>query len=558
MKLWLKANALAALALTIVTTATAADSFPVNIRVDAAKTKGELKPIWRFFGADEPNYAYMQHGRKLLTELGALRPKQVYFRTHNLLSSGDGTPALKWGSTGAYAEDAASHPVYNWTILDRIFDTYLERGVRPYAQIGFMPKDLSIKPEPYQHKWTPRARYDEIYTGWAYPPKDYQQWAELVFQWTKHCLERYGPAEVETWYWEVWNEPNIGYWRGTPEEFHKLHDYAIDAVRRALPTAKVGGPDTAGSGGRFTRDFIEHCLRGTNFATGKIGTPLDFISFHAKGAPITTNGHVRMGIANQLRAIDDGFRIVASYPELKDTPVVIGECDPEGCAACQGPQLAYRNGTMYSSYTVASFARIHNLAERHGVHLEGALTWAFEFEDQPYFAGFRSLASNGIDKPVLNVFRLFARMSGQRLEAESDPASSLDQILRSGVRDTPDVSALASLDGKKLCVLVWHYHDDDVPGPVAEVELTWNRLPLANGAASVEHFRIDDDHSNAFTAWKRMGSPQQPTPDQYAKLEKAGLPSTLGAPGAVRVEGGKATVKFTLPRQAVSLLQLTW
>jgi len=557
-KLWLKANALAALALTIVTTATAADSFPVNIRVDAAKTKGELKPIWRFFGADEPNYAYMQHGRKLLTELGALRPKQVYFRTHNLLSSGDGTPALKWGSTGAYAEDAASHPVYNWTILDRIFDTYLERGVRPYAQIGFMPKDLSIKPEPYQHKWTPRARYDEIYTGWAYPPKDYQQWAELVFQWTKHCLERYGPAEVETWYWEVWNEPNIGYWRGTPEEFHKLHDYAIDAVRRALPTAKVGGPDTAGSGGRFTRDFIEHCLRGTNFATGKIGTPLDFISFHAKGAPITTNGHVRMGIANQLRAIDDGFRIVASYPELKDTPVVIGECDPEGCAACQGPQLAYRNGTMYSSYTVASFARIHNLAERHGVHLEGALTWAFEFEDQPYFAGFRSLASNGIDKPVLNVFRLFARMSGQRLEAESDPASSLDQILRSGVRDTPDVSALASLDGKKLCVLVWHYHDDDVPGPVAEVELTWNRLPLANGAASVEHFRIDDDHSNAFTAWKRMGSPQQPTPDQYAKLEKAGLPSTLGAPGAVRVEGGKATVKFTLPRQAVSLLQLTW
>ncbi len=262
------------------------NAFPVTIEVDAARPLGEFKPIWRFFGADEPNYAYMKHGQKLLGELGELRPREVYFRTHNLLTSGDGTPALKWGSTGAYREDADGKPIYDWTILDRIFDTYLARGVRPYAQIGFMPKDLSIKPEPYQHKWTPRARYDEIYTGWAYPPKDYAKWAELVFQWTKHCVEKYGRAEVESWYWEIWNEPNIGYWRGTPEEFRKLHDYAIDAVRRALPTARVGGPDTAGSGGRFTRDFLEHCLRGTNYATGKIGTPLDFISFHAKGSPV--------------------------------------------------------------------------------------------------------------------------------------------------------------------------------------------------------------------------------------------------------------------------------
>src|SRR5258705_9270837 len=129
-----------------------------------------------------------------------------------------------------------------------------------------------------------------------------------------------------------------------------------------------------------------------------------------------------MGIANQLRTIDDGFRMVASYPELKDKPIVIGESDPEGCAACQGPQLAYRNGTMYSSYTAASFARKFDLADKHGVNLEGALTWAFEFEDQPYFAGFRSLASNGIDKPVLNVFRMFSQMNGERMPAKSERA----------------------------------------------------------------------------------------------------------------------------------------
>ena len=530
------------------------DEFRVAIVVDASKPRGVWRPIWRFFGADEPNYGTMRYGQRLLASLGQLRPKALYFRAHNLLCSGDGTAALKWGSTGAYAEDGQGNPVYNWTILDRIFDTYLERGVRPYVEIGFMPKEFSIKPEPYQHKWTPAAKYDEIYTGWAYPPKDYAKWGELVYQWTRHCVERYGRAEVEQWYWETWNEANIGYWRGTPDEFYKLHDYAIDAVRRALPTARVGGPDSAGSGGRFTRNFLEHCLRGTNHATGKTGTPLDFVSFHAKGAPTTVEGHVRMGISNQLRTIEDGFRIVASYPELKGTPIVIGESDPEGCAACQGPQLAYRNGTMYSSYTAASFARKLDLAERHGVNLEGALTWAFEFEDQPYFAGFRSLATNGIDKPVLNVFRMFSRMAGQRIEVASDAAVPLDAILREGVRAQPDVSALASLDPNRLCVMVWHYHDDDVPGPVAAVEMGLTGLAKAEGQVRLEHYRIDVDHSNAYTAWLRMGSPQRPTPEQVTQLEKAGQLQRMGDPQTLRIENGTVVVRFSLPRQAVSLL----
>ena len=108
-----------------------AAAFPVTIRVEADKTRGELVPIWRFFGADEPNYATMKDGRKLLEQLGELRPKGVYFRTHNLLNTGDGTPALKWGSTNAYTEDGDGRPVYDWRGIDRIFDTYIERGVRP-------------------------------------------------------------------------------------------------------------------------------------------------------------------------------------------------------------------------------------------------------------------------------------------------------------------------------------------------------------------------------------------------------------------------------------------
>ena len=538
--------------------AQSAAPFPVAIRVDASRSLGPLTPIWRFFGADEPNYATMKDGRKLIGELGALRPKQVYFRTHNLLNTGDGTPALKWGSTDAYTEDARGRPVYDWTVLDRIFDTYLERGVRPYAQIGFMPKALSTKPEPYQHEWRPGMRYDLITTGWAYPPKDYAKWAELTYQWVRHCIARYGRAEVEQWYWDVWNEANIpAYWRGTPEEFYKLHDYAIAAVRRALPTARVGGPDVASHGGAFMEGFLRHVVSGKNYATGAVGTPTDFLSFHAKGSPSVVNGHVRMGISSQLATIDRGFRMIAAVPELKSKPIVIGESDPEGCAACQGAQLGYRNGTMYSSYTAAVFARKHLLAAKHGVHLEGALTWAFEFEDQSYFAGFRALATNGVDLPVLNVFRMYAKMGAQRIATESSAEVPLERIVAAGVRENPDVAALASRDSSTLAVMVWHYHDDDVAGPDADVTLALAGLPAAAAGARITHYRVDETHGNAYGEWKRMGSPIAPTDAQYARLLEASKLATTEPPAA-RTTGGVSELTFRLPRQGVSLVVLDW
>jgi xylan 1,4-beta-xylosidase len=520
------------------TTNSVAAPFPIAISVDATKTLGELKPIWRFFGADEPNYATMKDGKKLLKELGELRPQQIYFRAHNLLCTGDGSPALKWGSTGVYTENANGEPIYNWQIVDHIFDTYRARGVRPYVEVGFMPEAMSVHPEPYQHEWRPGFNYGDI----------------LVYQWAKHCVERYGRNEVEQWYWEIWNEANgSAYWHAKPEEFYKLHDYAVDAVRRALPTARVGGPDVAGSGGKFMRDFLTHCVSGTNYATGQRGTPVDFLSFHAKGSPGFVDGHVRLGISAQLKTLDTGFAMIASVPELKDKPIVIGESDPDGCAACQGPQLGYRNTTMYSSYTAAVFARKYDIATRHGVNLEGALTWAFEFEDQPFFSGQRTLANNGIDLPVMNVFRMFSKMGGQRVEATSSGELPLNTIVRDGVRGAPDVGVLASAESNKLCVLVWYYHDDDLPGPEANIELTVDHLPH-RGEAKVSQYRVDENHSNAFEEWKRTGSPTAPTDAQYAKFIKAGQLAESDSPKITRGENGKTVIQLKLPRQAVALL----
>lgn len=543
------------------------EPFPVTIRVDASERVGELKPIWRFFGADEPNYATMKDGQKLLADIGSLKPRETFFRAHNLLTSGDGTPGLKWGSTDVYREDENGKPIYSWKIVDGIFDSYLQRGVRPYAQIGFMPKALSSHPEPYRHEWRPGLPYDRVFTGWSYPPKDYDKWNELVYQWVKHCVERYGREEVESWYWQTWNEANIGapnrpgYFTGSDEEFHKLHDYAIAGVRRALPTARVGGPDSAGSGGDWSRKFFEHCLHEKNYATGETGSPLDFVSFHAKGSPEYVDDHIRMGIANQLRTIDDGFRIVASFPELKSTPIVIGESDPEGCAACQGSKFSYRNGTMYSSYTAASFARKHDLADRHGVNLEGALSWSFTFEDQPYFAGFRQMASNGIPLPVFNVIRMFSRMGSDRVAAESDHAVSLVDIMRHGVRQQPDVGALASTDqsARRVTVMMWHYHDDDVVGANAFIDLEVAGFPDDSSAVKMTHHRVDANHGNAYAMWLKMGSPVAPSSRQYQQLQQsAELAILTDSPDSVSTKKGTAKLRFTLPRQGVSLITMHW
>jgi xylan 1,4-beta-xylosidase len=534
------------------------DPFPVTIQVDAAQPRGALKPVWRFFGADEPNYATMKDGRKLLGELGALGPARAYFRAHNLLTSGNGTPSLKWGSTNAYTEDARGNAVYDWTILDGIFDTYLKSGLRPYVEIGFMPKALTTGPGPYQHHWALANTHNDLFTGWAFPPKDYVKWEELVYQWAAHCVGRYGRAEVETWYWEVWNEANIGYWKGTPEEFRRTHDYAVAGVRRALATARVGGPDAAGDGGAFTRDFIEHCLRGRNEATGAVGTPLDFVSFHAKGAPTFVDGHVRMGIANQLRTVDDGFSLIASYPELRRTPIVIGEADPDSCAACRGAQYGYRNTPLYASYTAASIARELDIADRRGLNLEGALTWAFEFEDQPWFAGFRTLATRGVDLPVMNLFRMLGMMGERRVAVRSSGAANLDSMIKYGVRGRPDVSALAALGDHRMTILLWHYHDDDVPGPDAAVWLEAAHLPGGNRAVRVTEYRIDGKHGNAFAAWQRMGSPAAPTPAQVAELQSAAQLTVIDTRQPRALGSDELALALTLPRQAVSLVVLDW
>ncbi len=538
---------------------------PIEIKVDLAKRVGPYEPIYRWFGFDEANYATAANGRKLLGELHAMSPVPVYIRSHHLLTSGDGTPELKWSSTGVYQEDAQGGPVYEWKILDGIFDAYKAAGVKPMVELGFMPKDLAAKlpgkpDQPYQKHFPG----DVLGGASNNPPKDYVKWQALVQAVVAHLVARYGKDEVLTWYFEVWNEPDISYWHGTPEEYYRLYDASVAGVKAALPGARVGGPATTGPGGKardggpdggykMLRGFLEH-VRDTK-------QPLDFISFHAKGSPRIANGEVTMGINHELRDVDAGFGLIESFPEFRHLPVILSEADPEGCAACSekmNPANAYRNGTLYPAYTAAAYARIFQLADEHDIHLIGMLSWAFEFEGRDTFEGFRALATNGIDKPVLNFFRMAAKMSGERVQVESTGAVPLDVMRDTGVRAAPDVDGLATVNGRKAMVMVWNYQDTVAQDPAEGARVIVSGLPAGVRSVRVREWRIDETHSNAYTEWKAMGSPAHPDADQTAKLEAAGQLQQVGAVRKVAVDDGALKLEKTLPGESVSLFEVSW
>jgi xylan 1,4-beta-xylosidase len=536
---------------------------PVSIKVDLAKPVGSYKPISSWFGYDESNYTTKKYGTQLLGELHDLSPAPVYIRTHHLLTSGNGVPELKWSSSNVFSLDNDGKPVYDFTITDQTFDALQRAGVRPMVELGFMPRDLAAAvPGITEYQ----LHYPKPTMGGASnnPPRDYKMWGELVRKFTQHLVERYGRQQVSTWYFEVWNEPDIAYWHGTPEEYFNLYDYAVAGVRAALPNAKVGGPATTGPGNTkastFLESFLHHCLHDKSTADGK-PIPLDFISFHPKGHTTLVDGHVRMGLSNELQAAQTGFQIVAKYPQFRRLPIILSEADPEGCAACSmkdNPANAYRNGPLYASYTATALKALFELQDETKVNLIAMLSWSFEFEDKDYFKGFRTLATNGIDKPILNLFRMAGLMSGERVGTTSSGQIPLGDLVKTGVRQTPDVDAFATKADRDAAIMVWNYHDDDLPAPAVDIQVIVTGIPPGVKRVLLEHYRIDETHSNAYTAWKNMGSPQSPTPEQYAQLKQAGQLELLTSPEWLDVENGSVSIELNLPRQAVSLLRLKW
>ena len=321
-------------------------TFPVSIHVDAARPQGELRPVWRFFGADEPNYAYMTNGRKLLSELGELRPRRSVLphaqfadlrRRHARAQMGLDwrllvrTPTATRSTTGR-SSIASSPPIWNAACGRTSRSASCRRSCRASPSRINTSGRLAHATRKSSPAGPIRRTTTKSGRSWPINGRGIA---------SKSLAARKSSAGIGK---SGTNRTSVT-GRARREEFHKLHDHAIAGVRRgAAHCARSAVPTSPATAASSCATFLQHCLHGTNYATGEKGTPLDFVAFHAKGQPEHVDGHVRMGIAHHLRTIDAGFRIIASFPELKDTPIVIGESDPRGLCRLPGsatwlPQL---------------------------------------------------------------------------------------------------------------------------------------------------------------------------------------------------------------------------
>lgn len=541
---------------------------PTQIHVDAGNWLGELPHNWNYIGYDECNYTYVPEGEALLAKFGAMQEKPYYVRVHHLFCTGSCHAAYKWGSTNAYLEDEEGNPIYNWQFIDLIFDATLKHHCKPFVELGFMPQDL-VDPSYFdsgKDTWNAQ-QYRAI--GWACPPKDYQKWHDLVYNMVVHCVERYGAEEVASWYWELWNEPDIFYWRGTVEDFNKLYDYTAAAVKAALPEARVGGPGVTNpaperNSVEYLDKFLDHVVNGTNAVTGETGTPIDFLTFHVKGGGYRADPLHKPqrppSVKQVLRDTAFGHSIIKNYPTVKDLECVLTEIDPDGWAAggaWDNANLNFRNTEYYASFVAAAFDKVSRYARNEEWDLR-LLTWAFMFVGERCFEGTRTFSTQGIDKAIMNLFRMYAQMGTQELAFTSsgtkDPMSYEDH---NGFGEEPDISGFATLAGnKEVAVLIYNHHDDWDMDAVQPITLTIDNLPFESTALRITHHRVDQEHSNAYSEWVRQGKPMYPAPGQYAAMKARDGLELLTAPQQVTSDDGKVTLAFDLPVHGISLIKI--
>jgi xylan 1,4-beta-xylosidase len=542
--------------------------------VQADRAVGELRRLWTSIGYDEINWTYAPRGKALLEVLGQVGDAPYLIRAHNMFTSGTGMGLPHWGAGNVYHERADGVPRFDFQVLDLAYDAVVESGHIPIVEFGFTPRALVPEGAGDRFAFEPGSpsQYSEYEAGWwSFPPRSLARWEELIVATVGHFTERYGPRRVADWRWEVWNEPDIGYWRGGIDEYLALYRCTVDAARSVLHDARVGGPATTGDlpeGGRvaegpaYLARFLDFCETGA--------VPLDFVSFHTKGAYFQPwRSYSPLGDAStpqspsmvkMLREVRAALRQVADHPRLGDIECLADECDasvPAHHGRFDNSNFNYRNSEYFPVFQCSLMKKLLDLEEAEQANLRAATAWAFYIEGERCFEGTRSLSTyGGVEKPVLNAYRLLGKLGRWRLHATSSaawPVAALDDD--ASVPEEVDVMAARSDDGR-VGILVWRHDDDQHRQVLDEKPVAVKVRGLGGAAVSVQEWRIDATHANSYGSWSAMGAPDYPTPAQIDRMAADGrlVPSSAG-----RWElpaDGEITVPVSLPLPSVCLLEI--
>jgi xylan 1,4-beta-xylosidase len=458
----------------------------IRFRVPAQVLSGAEDPYAVVIDASAPAHPFPHFweemfgsGRAILTLRDSYREdlrnvKQItgfkYVRFHAILHD----------EVGVYDEDVQGHSLYNFSYVDQIYDGLLANGVRPFIEVSFMPKKLAAREvlHPFWYKQN------------VSPPKDWDKWDDLITQFTKHVVERYGINEVSQWYFEVWNEPNLDFWAGEPKQatYWQLYDHTARSIKQVSSRLRVGGPATAQAA--WADAFIQHC------AENKV--PVDFVSSHVYGNDkaqdvFGTDEKIPRDqmVCRSVKKVHDQIKS-SSMPDL---PLIWTEYN-----ASYFNEPAVTDSIYMGPWMADTIRQCDGL-----VNMMSYWTFSDVFEEQgvvkqPFYGGFGLIAAGDIPKPSYNAFKLLHLLGDERIPLDSSA-----------------VLATRRKDGS-LVVAVWNLIPPDQTGPSRTIHLRFEHLA---GHPRAYISQVDRDHGDVHPAYEKMGQPRYPTEKQLTELQRA-------------------------------------
>jgi xylan 1,4-beta-xylosidase len=410
--------------------------------------------------------------------------------------------AIFHDEVGVYDEDAQGRPIYNFSYVDQIYDGLLANGVKPFVELSFMPKKLAAAPAPHAFWYKPDVS----------PPKDWGRWEDLITAFVRHLVDRYGIDEVATWYFEVWNEPNLDFWAGQPRQstYWELYDHTALAVKKVDRRLRVGGPATAQAA--WVDAFIAHCTQQN--------IPVDFVSSHVYANDTAkdvfgTNEDIPRDkmVCRAVSKVHDQI-LASSAPSL---PLIWSEFN-----------ASYKNESEVTDSVYMGPWLAGTVSQCDGlVNMMSYWTFSDVFEEQgvvktPFYGGYGLLAEDSIPKPAYDAFALLHKLGSQRLALNSDFA------------------LLTRTQSGSLVMALWNYASPGQSGQARSVTVRFQHTNARNVAV----WRVDAEHGDFHRAYEKMGSPAYPTRTQIQQLRQA---TELPSPEAHVLKNGELTLEIPAP-----------
>lgn len=496
-----------------------------KITIDASATTTPFPHFWeQTFGSGRAILSLRESYRKdLRTVKEATDFKSIRFHGIFMDEVGLYDPDRKVQNPGLAAQAANDASVYNFSYVDQIYDGLLENGIKPFVELSFMPKKMASDPNMLHAFW---------YKQNISPPKDYKVWDRMIYAFADHLVKRYGLEEVSTWKFEVWNEPNIDFWGGSPKQatYWELYDHTARSLKAVSPQLQVGGPSTAQAA--WVAPFLAHAK--------SAGVPVDFVSTHVYGNDtadnvLGTNENVPrdLMVARAVKKVHEEI-LASPYPKM---PLIFSEYN-----------ASYANEPNITDSTYMGPWLANNIRLCAGM-TDSMDYWAFSdvFEEQgvvrsPFYGGFGLVAADNIPKPALNVFRILHELGDQRVDVRSAAA------------------LVTKTSGGGLAVAIWDYapptgegpqytKPSGAPGPPRTFDLAFEHVPAD---AAVEVLRVDNDHGNVLKEFDAMGRPAGDlTKEQVEKLKAAGA---MAPAEELHLSGGR--LEISVPAHGIALILL--